>query len=1656
MEFHIFVVIALSLVQIVWANKNEDVGVVREIWSNVHGSDLQDLLADSRFPHQPTVVSFIKNFDAPPASHQKNIAQRVKGYFVAPQKGEYKFYSSCGGSCEVFLGLDGTEGENHRIINQQRSTRRNQFLKYPEQVSHTVTLKKGQITYLEAINKQGTDSDSLSVGVELPNGDKLFPIPHDLLRKSKSSAQTYVSKKSTSLRRRNLKSGSGAILDLEGKHFKNKDALEPGINIFQDSKDVMDSGDLGSGDSEDKISAVDKNALKTSDIISNDDIESINLSENKKLTNDKNSKTAHEKMTKSPVQELTGSERQVVGIGADPLTHGHMLGPQVGLPLIHPPTREDHHPDDITLTGAHLGNLPAQPLRHTGKVALVPAILHKTEYYDHATGYSRPGETRIEPVMNAHPVENWNHDVNAAGDLEHALGEMGGPVGCGQPPCGAPIHNECAMPPCGAPIHNECATPPCGAPAVVPVCRTPPCNLDHVDVHPFHESAPQPKKKPDIVKVEFVPEEAEGMKAAGNTKVGSKKGGSVRVQFIPGEVKQPAKTMTPEARAGPASSNQAVTQPPKQQPKAASISTGAIASKLKDKMEGKEEVKEPKNDQQPLKQQKQPVQQQRYQQPPQQYNAPSPQPEIQNTTGQKPTTMKYSYQTQPDKSSYYRQKHKVIKTINGYEADPQLPSMNKPTAPVANSFGNGGGPSGEVPASAGITREPEQPKPQIYQTPAGQPTSELRPGEEKIDPPFTALGQKYPEGITTEERDATAMGEHKPDLPVAPGQERVFFGGNGEPGQSGMPNTATPEQRNFEGPPGADIPPMSSPEASQPDPNPTQNAPNTATSASGGINPVAGELSNALAENKVSPEEALQMMNDFVSGNQDMNKAAKNIEGMLGQIAHTRHHAPGAAEGASASAPSSLTPEHPLLQPPADVASPLNDDTHKFVSNPNDIAGLNTGFSDPNLAMGFHKGMDTSVIKSPDLDPSMAQPDGSNGGAPVFMGGAQGETAPKMDMDGEGKQAIHMDGENGMVAPGGGPPGEGPSSSVPIEQEEQNFRPPEEEAHYQQPQGGIPSEQPQGGIPSEEPQRVQEEAPPGGGGGGGGGGEANVAGGSQQGESRQQVMAKLNSFSTNGPPPPVDVYEGQVPELNGLVHPQPQTQTGETRSPTVHTLPPQNYHKPNNMVMEAFKAPDDGYANPQFENPSAKIRKLIPDISSDKTPTAQLLDKMDPHEIAGQVDPSSMKHDSFSDYTSSLLETGGSKFDQRLVKGIEGDLFQHNKDISTMFSKPINSEFGDEVNQAIGRPMPSFANEDMGLATSQFERKFKTPHPVAVRPAVRKSKPNPQVSGKRRNMLADMYADSLFPEDNMDIASLQGSLQGRFNNKVRSNVPTAKPGQQKLPVKQGKLKTSKGRKFPITKKLNSKNPKQTKEQSKQKKKKTQTKKIHNKRAMNMKPRRKLFRKRANISHRPQSQQSNTKRTWIPAFKRKHKGLSAQRRQRVNQIKTDHASMRIPASSADNHKQHAEHSLITGGRTGLSDQVAKLSEDTNKIASTLNGELPQQEHASLRKLVTELKNVLHEIKESPQLNNNKKHTFLNGERQLTESDILNLEDVTKSDLLSAFASIKKVNEQREDQSFIHSNGMDGHLPQEVYEPPGFTSGQEWKRGKIQSKVLLKKT
>jgi len=411
--------------------------------------------------------------------------------------------------------------------------------------------------------------------------------------------------------RRNLKTSSlGTEIDLEGKKFNDKDALEPGINIFQDgkeSKDIMDEGDLGVEEDGDKtnknkkagnakkkskpmknIKVDDSSVLKTNDLISNDDIESISINENKKLTDNneelqkKISETLGSTRTfsdnknkanvKTPLTEKTGTSRQDIGMGLEndhfPDFHGepHHEGP---LPItLH---HDDHHVDG--LAEAHVENLPVQPLRHTGKVALVPAILHTTDaHYDHESGHYHPEETRVEPVMSAHPVQNLNHgelEGGHGGDLEHALGVMGD---------GGLHHYDTH--------HAEDEHHYVDHPAVTH-------NLDNVDVHPFQHNPQPPKRKPNVIKVEFVPDKAD-IKATGNTKVGSKKGGSVRVQFIPGD--NESKTVSPipgETRQPSVSSlpQQTITQSSdreEKRPENVAISTASLTSKLKDKMEGKE------------------------------------------------------------------------------------------------------------------------------------------------------------------------------------------------------------------------------------------------------------------------------------------------------------------------------------------------------------------------------------------------------------------------------------------------------------------------------------------------------------------------------------------------------------------------------------------------------------------------------------------------------------------------------------------------------------------------------------------------------------------------------------------------------------------------------------------------------------------------------------------------------------------------------------------------------------------------------------------------------------------------------------------------------------------------------------------------------------
>ena len=123
-----------------------------------------------------------------------------------------------------------------------------------------------------------------------------------------------------------------------------------------------------------------------------------------------------------------------------------------------------------------------------------------------------------------------------------------------------------------------------------------------------------------------------------------------------------------------------------------------------------------------------------------------------------------------------------------------------------------------------------------------------------------------------------------------------------------------------------------------------------------------------------------------------------------------------------------------------------------------------------------------------------------------------------------------------------------------------------------------------------------------------------------------------------------------------------------------------------------------------------------------------------------------------------------------------------------------------------------------------------------------------------------------------------------------------------------------GRRFPITKKLTSKKPKQQPRRKKISSKKILSSGKQHRRLVNNN-------KRARV---PRVKVPHFKRMVIPVDRHK----IYQRRQRVNQVRTDHAPMRI--SSA--HHKEQQSSVVDS----MGDAIAKLNEDTKRISTTLNG------------------------------------------------------------------------------------------------------------------------
>ncbi|XP_078359625.1 uncharacterized protein LOC144644082 isoform X4 [Oculina patagonica] len=156
-------------------------GLIREVWKELPGKSINKLKDDPYYPNDPSLIEIIENFDSP-FDIDKDYGSRVKGYFVAPETGNYTFYMSGSQSGELWMSSTESQQNLTKLVSLDQATGHNQWNKYAGQSSKSVTLEAGKYYYIIGLQKGTESTDSLSAGVRLPSGRFMRPITKEILQ----------------------------------------------------------------------------------------------------------------------------------------------------------------------------------------------------------------------------------------------------------------------------------------------------------------------------------------------------------------------------------------------------------------------------------------------------------------------------------------------------------------------------------------------------------------------------------------------------------------------------------------------------------------------------------------------------------------------------------------------------------------------------------------------------------------------------------------------------------------------------------------------------------------------------------------------------------------------------------------------------------------------------------------------------------------------------------------------------------------------------------------------------------------------------------------------------------------------------------------------------------------------------------------------------------------------------------------------------------------------------------------------------------------------------------------------------------------------------------------------------------------------------------
>jgi hypothetical protein len=140
-------------------------GLLREYWMDINGSTVSDLTGHANYPENPTDLEYISNF-ACPTNWADTYGQRLRGYLCPEDTGDYTFWIAGDDNCELWLSSDAVPENATRIAYVESASdfpALYEWDKYASQQSVSIPLAAGRKYYIEALHKESSGSDHLSV-----------------------------------------------------------------------------------------------------------------------------------------------------------------------------------------------------------------------------------------------------------------------------------------------------------------------------------------------------------------------------------------------------------------------------------------------------------------------------------------------------------------------------------------------------------------------------------------------------------------------------------------------------------------------------------------------------------------------------------------------------------------------------------------------------------------------------------------------------------------------------------------------------------------------------------------------------------------------------------------------------------------------------------------------------------------------------------------------------------------------------------------------------------------------------------------------------------------------------------------------------------------------------------------------------------------------------------------------------------------------------------------------------------------------------------------------------------------------------------------------------------------------------------------------------